>query len=194
MCQHDSYQCDRAGKMDFEEKLIVHAQLEILMSELNNLAGFGGALIFMLMSSVALSTTVALIKIDSGLGIPLMRVAPPLFVIAAVAIAFGFSGFKQLELLRAESVIFITEQEQAANVEGRLWDSRSTYLWGKRMIGRNFRRCVLGFKIGNFMVVDAGLSAIWIQQVVENVISFVFMVDLSAPSWLMRISFCLAPH
>ena len=53
------------------------------------------------------------------------------------------------------------------------------------MLGRNFRRRVLGFKIGDFMVVDVGVSVAWIQQIVENVITFVFMVDLSACSWLV---------
>ena len=62
------------------------------------------------------------------------------------------------------------------------------------MLGRNFRRRVLGFKIGDFMVVDVGVSVAWIQQIIENVITLVFMVDPSAPSWIMRVSFCLVPN
>ena len=179
--------------MNFEEKLRVHAQLEILVSEMNDLAGFQGAVAVILMSLVAVSSIVALIKIDSGLGIPVVRMVPTLSFVAAVAVAFGFSALKQLELLRSESINFISEQEQAANARGRSWDSSCGELHGRRMVGRNFRRRALGFKIGSFVVMDVGLSAIWVQQVLENVITFVFMVDMWAPSWLVRISFCFAP-
>ena len=131
--------------MDFEEKLRVHAQLEILMSELNNFAGSGGAVAVLLMSLLAVSSVTCLVKMDSRVGITVLKMTPALAFIAAVAIAFGFSAFKQFELLRAESISFMDEQEQATNAEGSLWGSRCTHLWGRRMIGRNFRRHVLGY-------------------------------------------------
>ena len=92
--------------------------------------GFGGAVSVLLISLLAVASVTVLIKMDSRLGIPILRLVPTLSFLAAVAISFGFNGFKQFELLRAESINFINEQEQAANAEGRLWDSNRTYVGG----------------------------------------------------------------
>ena len=101
--------CHRAGQMGFEQKLRVHAQLEVLINETNSLAGLGGVLAVIIMSLVAVSSIVAIIKLDSSLGIPVVMMVPIPALIAAVAIAFGFTGFKQVELLRSESITFVGE-------------------------------------------------------------------------------------
>ena len=83
---------------------------------MNNLGGNGGPVVVLIGLFIATAMFVALIMLDSRLGMPVAWLAPTLCFVAAVATVFGFSALKLAEMLGGESVALLHQVELTINL------------------------------------------------------------------------------
>ena len=185
--------------MSWEEKLGYYAQLAILMNTINSfLEGFMPICISALFTTaVAYNAMIFAFLAQSN------NVFVSCFMMTAsmVVTFIGFSIFKYAELMESLSHSLVKELQMSAllDIRRRMFlrnlaqtrkvdgsgdgiTSSAIYCQGSSSgFKRNFQRMPLKLQVQPFGTIKTGHAATWIQQIIDNTVSAIFMVKVMDP-------------
>ena len=175
------------AKLSWEEKRSYHVQLEILMNTVQ--AIMGKLLPLMLMGASALCA------ISSALAIHLHNLKSGQICVSCAYLVLSFftclssiGAFllcRYIENIGEESAAVLKEIETGIVLETTV----GSWVHGGRGVRRSlparlFRRRVMRVKLGTFTNIETGFALEFLLQTVDNIVTFVFMVNVSNELWL----------
>ena len=169
--------------MTYKTKKFHHAQLELMGILVNGWMGNTTPIAFLCMFCCTVIPTILLAKVSRHMGLPLPLIIPGLLALIVIPSTIGFCALRQCEMIRNESIGYIHELSRQAAAEENSRRSKRNKI--SRVFPRSFRRRPLGVRLGIFMQIDSGIGVDFIQHIVKNAISLIFMVETSHPITLL---------
>lgn len=174
-------------KLRWEEKQSYHAQLEILMNTVTAIMGQMFPLMYMGASALSATSSALLIHMHSLKSSESCR--PCMYVdlawFAFLSSLGAFMLFQYMENLAEESAGVLREIEEEIIVKA----SRGTCFYGGRAVRRSlparlFRRRIMRVRMGEFSTIEAGFAVDFLLQTADNIVTYVFMVNVGTEVWL----------
>ena len=177
------------AELSWKQKRSYHVQLEILLNTVQ--AIMGKLLLLILMGASVLSATSSALIIllhnlkSSQLCVYCTYMIPTAFVCLSTLGASMLCKYIENENIAEESDGVLREIE----AEIVLKATTGSCVYGRQVVrrflpARIFRRRVMRIKLGDFKNIETGFTLDFLLQTADNIITFVFMVNAGAESWL----------
>ena len=176
--------------MSWREKQSCHIQLEILINFFNTLFAHLIPILLLIVLVLSVASSVLIVRIDSRIS---MNLTSAYIVLAGIAVGPSVTG---LVLLRHTEILFTDSEALAgdtiecitAQVLSSLDEQESDVgNVAHKIVGirRRYRRRPLAIKVGTFMQIKVGLGVAFSQIIIDNTFTWVFMVAMNSPVWLL---------